>query len=499
MEEATQRWIRDPRRVTHRLAGYQFGEVASAAAIIDVLMAERRAVRLFWETRSLWFALKNVETVFPRARSEGEGRLVAAACMVIDRDLAVTPQADERGSCRKLIATFDQRHPEMKRARWLDGLASEYEGIRATMRSSTQRTVRMNELVDRVIASPDAVTSPTEPGIWFRGGFPGQRIAALALLIASPRAGGVDVLDEAIGRALTPFEQYTALRALSANLDALDVAQLRGLVATIEAVRHPASEAKVQFTRDDPSRWDLSGHILRRAYSRLTASERAAAATPQPSDPPKPAPSAISAARVRMEETYPKSLRRAARDLHAELRLWLAWPAVPLEPGDVVQPTGAGLVKITSLRALGIPCDVKEAAMVEYETTSAAQVSRNPKGRSRLVFQRAGAYYLRAAAALPRHVADLEDVQMRIEKAAEDGSWNLDWVALTTVVTPRTYTLVVAQSSDASAVVNLEEGEILESAGAQVSFRSDGEVALFFLGHGMQRRILRAPRFALAE
>jgi predicted Rossmann-fold nucleotide-binding protein len=101
----------------------------------------------------------------------------------------------------------------------LDEQARKYEEIRDRMPPSTERTAAMQAIVDGVEVSATKYGPDWErPRIRFNRGKPGDRIVALAQMIAFPHAIGAMLITEAVHRPVSYFEQWTALVAAQTML-----------------------------------------------------------------------------------------------------------------------------------------------------------------------------------------------------------------------------------------------------------------------------------------
>jgi hypothetical protein len=271
------RFVTDAKRVSHRLLGFHLEPVLSAPTLLKVLHAERRAVRDFWETRTLWLALEAVQSLLPLEKSKDEGRAVAAACLLIGGDLEASTYMDQGGECKALLQTLIEGDRVMNRARRLWLLARQYEDLRARLPPGSTRTTQMTALVGAVVPSSDPAPPMPEAQTWFRGGSPGQRIVALGLLRALPDPAGFFIVNECIAQARSPFEQYTALTVAEWMLPRLDEAKSAFLEQTILTVREGTTDAPVRIdpTDADASRWDLTVQILERLRSRWPVQEAA--------------------------------------------------------------------------------------------------------------------------------------------------------------------------------------------------------------------------------
>lgn len=140
----------------------------------------------------------------------------------------------------------------------LDQLAQQYERLRGSLGPSAERTFEMNRLVAEARARARASRwAPADVREMFAKD-EGSRVMALAVMQVQPRAEYVDLICEAIENSRSAFEQYHALRAAEAHLDRIGDDGRQLLRESLERQRKPGG----WITRDDPSRWVLSGELL---------------------------------------------------------------------------------------------------------------------------------------------------------------------------------------------------------------------------------------------
>lgn len=153
--------------------------------------------------------------------------------------LAANGREDEYAALSEQLTALDKR--------WeLESFAEQYETLRRTLPSGTDRTRRMTGLivVARRLAQSQPWTSDELRAAW-RSGDEGKRLFAVVV----GGAGAADILVEGIRASRSGFEQYHALRV------ALD-ADLSGLAA--DAVKAAVAAEVRGDTRPDGSRADLA-------------------------------------------------------------------------------------------------------------------------------------------------------------------------------------------------------------------------------------------------
>ena len=163
---------------------------------------------------------------------------------------ALAEEAERRG---------DDEAAERLRAagRTLQELATEYRRIRSSMRSGTERTVALEDVVRRTrqLAAGDAF-EPADVSAWFDDGSPEARITALALMQGNPRLRDFDALVDAIAESESAFEQYHGLRLAEMMVAELTTGQRAELSAVIGRVLRSFR------TRRDVERRELGKRIL---------------------------------------------------------------------------------------------------------------------------------------------------------------------------------------------------------------------------------------------
>jgi hypothetical protein len=197
----------DARRPSHRLLGHLANrKPTSRETLIAVLRAERKTVSMFWETRPLWFALEEIDSIQDESPLD---YALAAMCCTLERDLEAAPQGDRGGQCRTLLRGARQRLKTWARAETLAKLAVHYEELpdHNTQGAESGPAIRIvNNVARRALASRG-----TDAEMWFESGYPGHRIVALALSRTSRPIGDGRIVIEAIERPLSRFERFLAV------------------------------------------------------------------------------------------------------------------------------------------------------------------------------------------------------------------------------------------------------------------------------------------------
>jgi len=254
--------LRDP-RPSHRLVGYQVQTDLPAELALEALLRERDTVRRFWETRTLWFALEALRR-YPRGSQVPLDRAIAAACASIECDLGVNAFIDPRREIRSLLSEVCGSMPAYERARGIAGAALRYEETRQSTPPSDARTQAMTAIVEE-IRGRFGVADVREIDVWFTSGREGQRIAALALLLAPRAPAGLAHVHDAIASSRSAFEQYTALRVVQAMQSQLAPSDAEQFQLAIELQRAPGGV----ITPQDPTRWSLSAELVRALSRRV--------------------------------------------------------------------------------------------------------------------------------------------------------------------------------------------------------------------------------------
>ena len=154
--------------------------------------------------------------------------------------------------------------PDAKAAReQLDEYARRYDELRKTMPSGPQRTWEMTRLMSAARALvPQAAFTSAELRNKLASSSEGQRIVALAAMQTGADPAQFDLALDAIENSRSAFEQYHGLLAIDSTLDRLTPQQRGRLREVLEKQR--SQEKGGWITPADPSRWDLSGLILKR-------------------------------------------------------------------------------------------------------------------------------------------------------------------------------------------------------------------------------------------
>jgi hypothetical protein len=98
----------------------------------------------------------------------------------------------------------------------LHAMAEEYNHVRWTMPSGSERTLVMTEIVRRMIAEAEKISEFDVEG-YLHTNNAGRRLVAYAYMYAHPESAWVPVIAEAFLTDDKPFNQYWALKALEAQ------------------------------------------------------------------------------------------------------------------------------------------------------------------------------------------------------------------------------------------------------------------------------------------
>ena len=142
--------------------------------------------------------------------------------------------------------------------------ARRYEELRDTHPAGGKRTGLMNGLVAQIrTTASDLPLDAFYAQQFFREGGPGKRLVALAIAYAGPRPEHMDLAIAAIQNALSPFEQYHALRLATALFDQATTAQRRALLYALR------NQEGTPIHDSDPSRFVLKNDLLGR-FSKIS-------------------------------------------------------------------------------------------------------------------------------------------------------------------------------------------------------------------------------------
>lgn len=166
--------------------------------------------------------------------------------------LAANGRGDDHAALTEELAALDKR--------WeLESFAEEYETLRRTLHSGTDRTRRMTGLivVARRLAQTQPWTSDELRAAW-RSGDEGKRLFALVV----GGAGAADILVEGIRASRSAFEQYHALQiALDADLSGLAADAVKAAVVA-EVRGDPRPDGSRADLADDGERMALAKRLL---------------------------------------------------------------------------------------------------------------------------------------------------------------------------------------------------------------------------------------------
>lgn len=133
--------------------------------------------------------------------------------------------------------------------------ANEYEDLRNEYPGGDRRTGLMNALVSRITRSArELALEPSYAPSFFTQGGAGQRVVGLAIADANPAPEHVEIAIIAIRKALSPFEQYHALRLARTLLDKVTPTQRGALLNALqiqEGTPIPESDASRMFIKTD--------------------------------------------------------------------------------------------------------------------------------------------------------------------------------------------------------------------------------------------------------
>jgi hypothetical protein len=199
-----------------------------------------------------------IRALAPEAKREALPSVIAA--------LGSGPDA-ERSDVKALRTDLEEQlstipiDPDHARVRLRD-LASQYEKIREASPSGPFRTFNMTRLVAEAMGFVREARHEPAQQPEFSKESDGERIIDLASIQALPRPDALAQVLDAIQASRSAFEQYQALTALGKLVPLLGSDQRLEAAEALNATR--SGGGVHQMTRDDPSRWILSGRLLAR-------------------------------------------------------------------------------------------------------------------------------------------------------------------------------------------------------------------------------------------
>jgi hypothetical protein len=250
--------VRDD-RASYRLVGYLTHARLPWPTMVDALKAERECVLAFWETRTLWHALESVSNLDLPTFSESE-IAVSAACVSIKLELDGNELIDPGGEVKQRLEQVLEARSSGRRALELGTIAFTYEDLRSKLPAGDERTRQMENIVEDVRSRFASSSTAVEASVWFSSDRPGQRVVALALLLATRDPAGYTEVADSIAAMRTPFEQFTALRVADAMLELLPESAIAAIRDATELARRPGGEIDLS----DTTRWNLSSRMLAR-------------------------------------------------------------------------------------------------------------------------------------------------------------------------------------------------------------------------------------------
>jgi hypothetical protein len=200
------------------------------------------------------------------APEEREASASALAATIEQVETSGSPE--QRASARELREEIEgaaaSTRPESAASaqRRLAELAREYDSIRSTQESSDERTRQMTQLVSRARVLAASVPSAANAKRWFGEDTEGGRIIGLAVIQAVPDPADWALVESAIARPRSAFEQFHALRAADALLPLLDSRRRRDL---LNAIRSQIAETEGEgrwITPSDSSRWSYAHDLV---------------------------------------------------------------------------------------------------------------------------------------------------------------------------------------------------------------------------------------------
>jgi hypothetical protein len=161
---------------------------------------------------------------------------------------------------RKHLWTSDKFRPVLNNVAdaIFSDYARQYEQIRKTYKGGNQRTGMMNSLVAQIRSTATELPIDSYAQEFFAQRGPGKRLVALAIAYARPSPKDMRLAIAGIKNAISPFEQFHALRLATLLFDQSTAAQRRSLLQALRI------QEGIPIDETDPSRFVLKNDLLGR-------------------------------------------------------------------------------------------------------------------------------------------------------------------------------------------------------------------------------------------
>lgn len=153
------------------------------------------------------------------------------------------------------------------------------------------------------------------------------------------------------------------------------------------------------------------------------------------------------------------------REIHDNLGYFATWfPGDPIEIGDAGVLEGGRFRRTSSLKDLGIPCEVgagQGSQNVQYTSTQGtkmtasggAEATATAKAEISIEFSREGAFVFHASSLRPQRLENRAAVAELIVNAYHNGKWQKDWLLVEMLHTAERATIIVSEDSSAGIVL----------------------------------------------
>jgi len=198
------------------------------------------SILIFFFVTGFLYGFLWTRLILPKAMKATDDDLKDLAVKTLGVLGAVEPQLDAAGKSsldnlrqqtERALASLE---PERNSKKNIDSLIKEYEQTRAIMPFGYERTAKMAAIVSRMrSASYNLAFKPADIIKLFKNGQEGARIAAIAFGEVKPDAALFEILQEALDKSKSAFEQYHSLKALESVLPQLEEKQKKLLIQII--------------------------------------------------------------------------------------------------------------------------------------------------------------------------------------------------------------------------------------------------------------------------
>jgi hypothetical protein len=153
------------------------------------------------------------------------------------------------------------------------------------------------------------------------------------------------------------------------------------------------------------------------------------------------------------------------REMHSNLGFFATWlPGDPIEIGDVGLLEAGRFRRSTSLKELGIPCEVSIGSTrqdlqltstqgTKMTTSAGADMPTLVKAEVKIEFSRTGAFIFNASTLRPQRIVNQSTVTEATMNAYRNDRWERDWLLVEAVHIADRATIVVSEDSSAELVL----------------------------------------------